>query len=40
MLDLVRPVYVGMHFLVLVKTDLILPLTQTLKLPLGAGEMA
>lgn len=40
LLHLVRPAYVGMHFLVLVKTALILPPTQTLKLPLGASEMA
>ena len=39
-LQLVHPfsqTYVGIHFLVLVKTDLILPPTQTLKLLLGWG---
>lgn len=29
--------YVGIYFLVVVKTDLILPPTQTLKLPFGLG---
>lgn len=38
LLDLVGRTYAGIYFLVLVKTDLILP-TQTLKFPFGAREM-